>query len=117
MRILCRPSFPPTPQEDFERRNKIVQQFKMKVTRAKNMCIWWCMTKVCVAAFVACLFKDSCGCCLTHNLQCSPFAPRVTPFCVSPLQMLIRCWRAQWALHYRKESEKALLLKLVCVGA
>jgi hypothetical protein len=32
---------------------------------------------------------------------------------VHPLQMLIRCWRAQWALHYRKESEKALLLKLV----
>ena len=54
------PPSPPTPQEDFERRNKIVQQFKMKVTRAKNMCIWWCMTKVCVAAFA---FVE-CVCCL-----------------------------------------------------
>jgi hypothetical protein len=70
------------------------------------------LLSVCVAFLV----EDGCGRCLTHNLQCSPFAPRVTPFCVSPSQMLIRCWRAQWALHYRKESEKALLLKLVCVG-
>ena len=43
--------------------------------------------------------------------------PTRDPLLCLPLQMLIRCWRAQWALHYRKESEKALLLKLVCVGA
>ena len=72
MRTSCRPTQWGGGGGGFERRNKIVQQFKMKVTRAKNMCIWWCMTKVCVAAFafvasvcVSLLVKDSCGRCLT----------------------------------------------------
>ena len=59
-------------QEELDLRNKTVYEFKMRIIRAKNMMMWWCLTKI-----------------------------------------IIRLWRAQWALHYRKESEKALMLKLV----
>lgn len=45
---------------------------------------------------------------------CSPpVATDTTSLRVSLAQLLIRLWRAQWAIHYRNETEKALLLRMV----